>query len=642
MSKTRPGVPGYAHARESRVCGVDAINRWLSPMFWSLKTEMGEHRHILLEPQRLSDDWRKVPLLQEWTLDGICLSNEERDLYRGSQSFQRDGQLWNIGIQGPCAVNNGYVNEAKSGNGLAMLQNGQPSRHSNLFMPGYTDDRVERFGPLSVKVDKTWTFAANYSGGQYHTYPLQMFSRDVRPMAELYVGLVATEYTLTKPHVDLMLSLAQAEDNLNQAVRGRFSADSIASYRDAVAQLKKDREFEAAFTALSAYREMGWIDPKTGTPTAEAPKSFAAFRYVFFTSHQAWQFAEEGEAEKAEGEPSAKKQKRTEWFDESQRNSDFKHMVGAWHLGKVLDMKAAKMPHFAGGPAETGYRLTVNVCQEWRDWRALRREYTPVGSAVQIGSEHEPRWKSGVSRVEQTTFFQWPTAFDAKEPDLNTPISIDGIDNTDENSSKPAEQIENYKVAAQTVQTPAAAAAAALAARIAAAGSVPRVEGNPLHTAKLGIARLNAILGGGSVDESFESLERVVAPPPPKPAPKPKPAVAAAAAAAAAAAVAVTPSAPEPLAPLRRRAGHTPEPSPDRSGAVSAEPPSPTPAALSTVIEAPAAPAAGKKRRGSSSDVFASIFGAGSETGPEPLNPQHRADAPTSGRSYQRRGKGKE
>ena len=724
VSKTRPGVPGYAHARESRVCGVDALNKWLSPLHWMMKNEAGDFRYILVDPFKLADDWRKVPLLQEWTLDGICLSNEDRDLYRGSMSSQRDGQLYNIGIQGPCMVNNGYVEEHSAMNGLMMLQQGQVARTSKLYAPGYMDNRVETFGKDKVEVPQKWDLAADYQGPQYHLYPLQMFGRDARPMQDLYVGLVATEYSLDDDDVQLMKDLATTETALKEAER-LLAADptneglkiALRTQKKELKQIKRKPNFEQAFTAKTAYDKMGWWDAEKGELKANAnddppPKrGFAAFRYVLFTSGHAWELSSEADVATmaAEGEPKmAKRRKLTEdpFDDAEQRKKDFQRMVGAWHIGKIMDMKAGKMPYFEGGPMETGYRLTVNVSIEWLDWRALRRTFTPAKSpGIHIGELCDERWENDPADKDEqnlrTALFQWPTRYVAKKLGLGTtaaaaassrtnrniPVSMDdyeklrgnklyNVDSTDpfDFQKYVQDQRVNYWIkykslgqrgdAADTGEEDIAAgflsASGRLSKRILNARrsqlpAMPRLEGNnALHVATTGIARLRALLAPVTAEEragngpSIDLASFVVAAPT---APS-------------------VPSAPSaPSAPIRRRAANTPSPSPDRTGTVSpsiaavpAAAPVAAPApALPAVIEAPsapsapnapAAPAAGgtKKRRqaAASADVFSSIFGGSSDTAaPQPLNPAHRAEGGASGasgastgRSYQRRGKG--
>ena len=73
-----------------------------------------------------------------------------------------------------------------------ILQQGQVARQTGLFAPGYMDHRVERFGENKVTVDQQWDFAADYDSTQYHTYPMQMFSRKVCPLKSLLAGLLSS------------------------------------------------------------------------------------------------------------------------------------------------------------------------------------------------------------------------------------------------------------------------------------------------------------------------------------------------------------------------------------------------------------------------------------------------------------------
>jgi hypothetical protein len=716
VSKTRPGVPGYAHARESRVCGVDALNRWLSPMFWDTKNEAGDFRYILTNPKKLADDWRKVPIFQEWTLDGICLSNDEKNLNRASMSMQRDGQLWNIGIQGPCMINNGYVEERSTQNGIAMMQQGQVARQSKLFAPGYMDHRVERFGQDKVTVSQQYDFAADYQGPQYHLYPMQMFGRDVKPLHDLYIGLVATEYKLSDADAELLEELARGEtatelfkatsdEARNPKIADLYARINAVKDRQTAEAKEKLKDVPGAFTAKTAFDKMGWWDNTKGRlrdkndDGEDRPESFAVFRYVLFTSAHMWELAEEDEVETwaPPGEDHVKRTKRQKLgkdpFDDSeQRRRDFKKMVGAWHLGKVLDTKAGKMPYFEGGPVETGYRLTVNLSQGWCDWRALRRQYTPAGSKVQIGMDHEDKWPKesmpAVAARESITTFQWPTVYDqaaaklaeagggrgdageeAYRANINVPVSLDeygSLRASDVNNFEYKEYVETQRVeyqkayyatgtaGAEAGTSTEATASAIFAARLAKLPERPVLTGpgDALRVAQLSLARIETLIAPATASEMAGN----------------GPSLNIANFVTSASSANSTARAAAPAAPIRRRASNTPEASPDRTGAVAAAaaaaaPPAAAPVAaapsLAPVIEAPSAPsapsapqaaAAGKKRRaaGASSDVFSSIFGSGGDTGaaPQPLNPAHRSDGAagasgaSTGRSYQRRGKG--
>jgi hypothetical protein len=449
VSRTRPGIPGYAQSRFTRVIGVDGLNRHMSPDYWREKTEIGTYQNILVDPARVADDWRRVPSLAEWSLDGLVLSNEDAQQFYNRSEGKREGHLYNIAIQGPAMANNGFMQETMTPDQLSRMQFGQVSRNVDASQVY----RTERIGTgddaREIRVNADVHYDHDYRGNKYHLYPLQMFSRDVRPMQELFVGLVATEYNLDAAKVTLYttyvnaksdlekveaaLSAAQAAADANPGVPARAVALAAARNKVAAAKTTLDAASNAAgvksaIRAVSAFAKMGWWDAtaaakKKNDDNDDAPEKFYSFRYVLFTSAHMWDLDGSIDIMAAKGEPKmAKRQKmdNAPYDDELQRKEDLRNLVGAWKVGKVLDMKAGKMPWSAGGPMETGYRLTVNVSIEWMDWRALRRAYTstfdpndPTKQYSQVGDAHEERLNlaSSDSRDVHNRIFQWPTDY---------------------------------------------------------------------------------------------------------------------------------------------------------------------------------------------------------------------------------------
>jgi len=68
----------------------------------------------------IADEWRGLTVFQEWTCDGVVLSNDQPGGH--NSSGERDGQLFNIAIQGVCPVNNGYGKYANPFNPLPHTQ----------------------------------------------------------------------------------------------------------------------------------------------------------------------------------------------------------------------------------------------------------------------------------------------------------------------------------------------------------------------------------------------------------------------------------------------------------------------------------------------------------------------------------------
>lgn len=640
VSRDRPGIPGYAHCRFTRLAGVDALNKWMGPNFWYMRTDdTSKFRYISVDNERISDDWRNVPFLAEWTLDGVVLSNEERETFRADGPTAASGQLFNIAIQGPCMMNNGFLDDRGGA---------QPSRPSMLFAPGYMDHRVERVGQDKTEVDQEWDFQADYRGPQYHLYPTQMFDRNIRPMNELFCGLVAHFVSINIADVPFIKAYAAAEDSLRTALkiaRGIEDAPGARAQRQAITSSartawKKMNEnggrdrYKKLVVAITAYKSMGWWNEATGSPkvsptNGEPPKiGFHYFQWVLFTSSHAWELDQSIDIMAPAGEPQATKRVKRDvlgqdpFDDINTRISHFKKMVGAWRIGKVLDMKAAKMPYFEGGPMETGYRVTTDVNLEWWDWRKLRRAFSTNPNASQFCDAYEPLKLEddvtapgyNLSLEEHSRVFHWPSSYAPRETETNIPVNpqkfYDGEDDKEDLDTQrrkygegdlAAAEVEDFLAEAGFDEAPVGASAGdvhpamfedsrlAIAIRASRAGVLPEIPGRASdhdterHIARVdaALATMQALFASPSQEEINAHLNQLGA--------QQRAAVSAssiatfveaASSSAAVAAVVETAAAPAsaniaevvaptaPVASIRRRAGNTPDPSPDRSGVV--------------------------------------------------------------------------
>ena len=735
-SKTRPGVPGYATARFSRLCGIDGLNGWMGPHYWTNKIENGRtFRSILVDAVNVADEWRKVPILGEWAVDGIVLSNEDKELFYNNSHGKSEGHLYNIAIQGPCMVNNGYVEESERIGDLSRRSQGQVARQTQLFAPGYMDHRVERFGKDKTTVSQEFDFAADYRGPQYHLYPLQMFSREIRPMQHLYVGLVATEYkydgaarAIVENYIALKADLEEIVEAMKDpegSVRDSGQAvtpATVASFK-ALAQPNLEAAGQAldAFTTANyealrlalrsktAYEKMGWMwDSAAGAFSTNSlgdpppKKNFYSFRYALFTSGQAWDMDNEVDIMAPDGVPKIRSKRQRSgandpYDDDKMRMRDMKNMIGAWHVGQVLDMKAGKMPYTEGGPVETGYRLTADVHVGWCDYRALRHKYSPADAAAQFGQNHVAQWTTAFLSTQRwrddQKIFLWPTTFSSDSYTRPTAGTVDATKAAYKSQSAPinpqnfydgkdidlqerADYFADFEGRGLPSQEPdegfqpgegdSTVLFEALIGR-----RLPRVQPLPVVEGR-GADRVASLSRRAAT--AAANLKMLFAPDSPEERAGQAPAVVASFVVSAPTSASAAGSS-SANASLRRRSGNTPDPSPDRSGTVGAigaqagsvspsciaapsAPSAPSGASgsgsLAPVIEAPAAPVAAgaagaaSRRRSAgaaSGDVFSSIFGsdaaAGASAAPQPLNPAHReGGSGATGRSFQRRGKG--
>lgn len=725
VSRTRHEVPGYAHSRYSRLLGVDALNRAMGPAYWDVTTETGKHRYLLIDSKNPADDWRSVPTLQEWALDGVVLSSEASETFYNHAEGKRDNQLYNIAIQGPTPVNNGFVEEFQSWDQMARMQQGLPSQLPSFHAAG----TERRSGVLDdLKDGKKWDFAADYNGPNYHLYPLQMFDRNIGVLNELYVGLVCTEYKLDGTDTNILSNMdnvgkltdqmdqllkkldATEATKANTAMASKNRANAINRQRKGINKLKRalfgrsmknddirkmidDGTFEEAianafantlpklYRARSAFQSMGWWDGakvKVDKKEGGIPKqSFCAYRYVLFTSAQALELdndpmmPNDKRMAMPDGEQVFKKRRPngdvTPFDNFEQRKEDFRHMVGAWKVGNVMDMKAATMPSYGGGPVDAGFRVTVNVNVDFLDWRALRRMYTPAGiNGTQICEAFVQPWKAkpnSQQEPESTVILKWPTVFNSEKPDDNKPYDpqhfYEGKDKPvkDKPGTDPPPTQGGGGSSADT-------GASIRRGRLSQLVVVPEVapehaDDIDKHEESLDAALANLrILLAPITEEEIAAHHAGLALPPvaamvmaptslpattslPTPTPPPETAETAAAAGA-----------------MRRRPGSTPSPSPGRAVAepLAVGPSAPVASQPTNVvanpgIEAPSAPPSTQRKRRQPTavaDPFSQIFGGESSDVMQPLNPAHRSDgsggsggaAGASGRSYQRRGKG--
>jgi hypothetical protein len=608
VSRDGTNIPGYAHSRYTRLLGVDALNRFLSAPYWN-ETDGQNYRHILLESQLatqggggVADSWRAVPFLGEWSCDGVVMSNEEPSIYHGSGSF--DNQLFNIAIQGICPVNNGFVDA----NGMGQLSRSIPSNASDH---------------------------GKYTGTNYHLYPLQMFDRDVSPLHELFVGLVATRHL--PPSNAIAQAIVTAKTQIREA-KAFLKTEEADAPREAAAAFATIAAAEAELNKLDAkvrttfkeYQEAGWVSGATVVGGPNEP--FYSFKHVLFTTRN----MEDLNVYNADTNPGgidifvpaggqAVKRLKTDYdqYDSvSQRTKDFEHMVGAWRLGKVIDVKAQKMPHFAGGPSETGYRVTTNIDIEWCDWRSLRRKFTNSAGATQIGEtlKGAARW-ADAEKDDNGVKLMWPTAYDSKNPEApkNPGDGGGGGAAAAVAAAAPTGVVESS--ALSLLRTSKQQVLPELPAR----GVTPEH-----HMARIGVAMAN--VRSMMVEPNEQELDEAIAF-----ASGPE----AAAAKATIQAAAVSSSAAP--APPSKKAGKKPVVHAATGSAATSSSAAPPPAAVPALpaAEQPPAASSGSRRARSAStasDVFSTIFG-GNDDATQPLNPSHRASpgGGTTGRSFSRR-----
>ena len=219
----------------------------------------------------------------------------------------------------------------------------------------------------------------------YNSYPLQMFDRKIRTLSNVYVGLVATKRALTP--------------DIRNEFKRRVSAANLSG-------------------ELLAHLDNVHV------------ANFYTFEYTYFSERQLWQEVNGGPQNDTDSRFAEPPTRKALGHVDDKDGSDpyagmskkqYEGLVGAWRVGKVLDVAARTRAKQVSGPIDTADALTVDVCIEWCDWRALRRSsYNgSIGKRVPGALEwaHDKNdykfWTGGRKGVDNDdgNLFLWPTEY---------------------------------------------------------------------------------------------------------------------------------------------------------------------------------------------------------------------------------------
>ncbi|WP_274963508.1 hypothetical protein [Thioclava electrotropha] len=379
----------------SRLTGLYGLNQILANH--GARNGQGTLMNVYVQTnasKSVADYWYEVPNLNEFRLDGIVLSDDQPGVNHGSTKNEL-GQLYNISIQGPTPVNNGYVTER----GHAMGSRPQPTFSQPPIPVQSREEAFQEtlFGERNAKL---------YKQPAEYTYSEQMFSRDVEPMDELFCALVATKHEAPTA----MAAVLAQHDTLVQEIEATLAVGPVLTRTRKRAELKafikandtgdNEGKLSAALRARTVYKAAG--------VEYDAALALYTFQYHLCTSARLIRLANAGGSYNL-----ARNERRVDGvvgsimpINHDARNLQGRHtaevhcdaawmkrVVGAWRVGTVLDTKATQMPFFEGGPVETGNRLTVNIGVRWLGWRELRRLYTSNPTGVQVGGAFAGAWQ---------------------------------------------------------------------------------------------------------------------------------------------------------------------------------------------------------------------------------------------------------
>lgn len=407
-----------AHADVSRLAGLDYINSALQ--FY----EPGST--VLVDSVNPLDDWRSLTFLNEWTMDGIVMSNDSPGYVMSSSAGTRNDQLFNMCIQGPAQLNNGYEDDA--GRGIASNHDRQRQLAAgNLALK--QPEGMTRRKYMQQGAGANSMIPSLIAGPFYSMYPLQMFDRKIRPLSDLYIGLICRK---------IYNSTAERElDDFIAATGNKFAGATHVHIFQYV-----------CFSSRQVYQYATQSDD----PTADDPdydivdtgirncrNGRATDEYNLGESEPADRRRGPNDPKRARNDNYLPRKRQTDQYDTCDtflgiKRKELLNMVGAWRIGKVLDVASQRMEGYTGGPIDTAFKVTLNTDISFLDWRQLRRNFMMniFGWDLDIsdGNGGQHHWVTYNARqnkfdLDVGRVMQWPTWYDLDPAnrDKNIPIN---------------------------------------------------------------------------------------------------------------------------------------------------------------------------------------------------------------------------
>ena len=383
----------------SRMVGLDGLNRLLmgsGPNGWRVGENVFEVKDNVADGaygvlSSATDGVFALDTLNEYRLDGVCISNDEPGAF--TSSGNRDNVIFNIAVQGPVETNNGflmYENPTESKTTLYNPLTGATNMRGveahargsaesgmhieNSPMPGVVGSVFQK---SRGKVD----IVANFCG-TYAMYPSQMFDRRVETLNTLYLGLRAYELSVeakrqvTTATGEKYFSESASDAEVQSRAMYFYQYLPFSSRVAHVIQEVTDVHFRMVKEKIA---KANAVDPATITD-GEVKAAMSTREEATDGRVKAAKLVAAIKQQTATSLPSAHFDMAT--YDPI-RSEDLWNMVGAWKVGRVLDTKAAVHERYAGGPRDTAFSCIVDVQVAWREAQAV--QISPDSKAAATG-----------------------------------------------------------------------------------------------------------------------------------------------------------------------------------------------------------------------------------------------------------------
>ena len=260
--------------------------------------------------------------------------------------------------------------------GNQVLQSGVPGRVGSSWLSGTGQ----------------YDYVASFTG-TYSTYPAQMFDRNVEPMNTIYLGLRAWKLSdskkrLVKADADSAPGSANLGDDKDAYFFQVMPFSSRKAYlcqhvkdevEKAIAKTRNrliENELNAALAAEGLNIKTApadWLENKSADILANIATNDPARSQQIANDLKATADAVKAgvNATTASHKRGEKKSRFDDDIFDAVRTRDLKNMVGAWSVGRVLDIKAMRHTTYEGGPSDSSFALMVDVQTCWRNAKPM-------------------------------------------------------------------------------------------------------------------------------------------------------------------------------------------------------------------------------------------------------------------------------
>lgn len=272
--------------------------------------------------------------LEDYTCDGVVIFSEQEEGM--SVGNNRQNVVFNIAAQGKAQVNNGFLGYATK-------------RKIEAYPRGSIESALQSSINGYATLENSWVGKMRdyptMVAGTYTMYPTQMFDRSPQMLDTLYVGLRVYK-----------LSLYDTTEGNTPTVR--IPAPTV---RDEAGAILNRNALTTARLGVYYVQYIPFSGRKANLiRAAETIRGTPGLS----DDQKREDIAKLGRIERSYTRTAIKPE-----FDESEfdaiRSDDFRALVGAWNVGRIMDVKSAKHSAYDSGPADTGIALSVDVQLAW-------------------------------------------------------------------------------------------------------------------------------------------------------------------------------------------------------------------------------------------------------------------------------------